>query len=87
MCLHVSYPFAHQAVVERQAYELEGSLLDEVGIEDSYLCRLPRHNMSHRLPETLNASLRYWQGSRQEHRQGEERKNRKLCMSTFHDKH
>lgn len=33
----VSYPFAHQAVVEWEAYEVEGRLLDEVGIEDSDL--------------------------------------------------
>lgn len=58
VCLHASYPFAHEAIVEGQAYELEGSLLDEVGIEDSYLRWLPRHIVSHRLPETLCAPLR-----------------------------
>lgn len=83
VCLHVSYPFAHYAIVEGQAYELEGGFLDEVGIEDSDLCRFPRHIVSHRLPKTLCAPLRYWQGNRQEHRQKEGKKNRKLCISSF----
>lgn len=65
VCLHVSYPFAHEAIVEGQAYELESSLLDEEGIEDSYLCRLPRHIVCHRLPETFCAPLRCWQRTRQ----------------------
>ena len=54
----VSYPFAHDAIVEGQANELEGSFLDEVGVQDSNLGRLPRYIVSHRLPETLYAPLR-----------------------------
>lgn len=43
----VSYPFAHQAVVEWQAYEVKGRLLDEVGIEDSDLRWLPGDVVCH----------------------------------------
>lgn len=56
--LRVSYPFAHQAVVEWQAYEVEGRLLDEVGIEDSDLRWLPGNVVCHRLPEPLSTPLR-----------------------------
>lgn len=34
-----TYPSAHQAVVERQSDEAESCLLDEVGIQDTYLTR------------------------------------------------
>lgn len=34
-----TYPSAHQAVVERQSNEAESCLLDEVGIQDTYLMR------------------------------------------------
>lgn len=54
----VTYSFAHEAIVEWQANELEGSLLDEVGVEDSHLCRLPRHRLSHRLPKAICAPLK-----------------------------
>lgn len=47
VCPLKTHPFAHEAVVEGQAYELEGSLLDEVGIEDSHLSRFPRHVVGH----------------------------------------
>lgn len=57
VCLDVSYPFAHQAVVEGQPYELEGCLLDEVGIENPDLCRLPRNIVSYRLPKPFCAPL------------------------------
>lgn len=56
--MHASYPFAHQAVVEWQADEVEGRLLDEVGVEDSDLRRLPGNVVCHRLPEALRAPLR-----------------------------
>lgn len=70
--LHVSYPFAHQAIVERQAYELEGGLLDEVGIEDSHLGRLTRHIVGHRLPKTLCTPLMQTKGKEEK---------QKLCIS------
>lgn len=54
-----SYPSAHQAVVEGQADELEGRLLDEVGVEDSDLRGLPGYVVRHRLPEPFRALLRY----------------------------
>lgn len=53
-----SYPFPHQAVVEGQADELEGRLLDEVGVEDSDLRGLPGYVVRHRLPEPFRALLR-----------------------------
>lgn len=56
--MRVSYPFAHQAVVEWEANEPEGRLLDEVGIEDSDLGWLAGDVVCHRLPETLCAPLR-----------------------------
>uniref|UniRef100_A0AAZ3PVK9 Uncharacterized protein n=1 Tax=Oncorhynchus tshawytscha TaxID=74940 RepID=A0AAZ3PVK9_ONCTS len=46
------------AVIERQADELEGSLLDEVGVEDAHLCGLPGDVVCHRLPEALCTPLR-----------------------------
>lgn len=45
--MSVTHPFAHEAVIERQANELEGSLLDEVGVEDAHLCGLLRDVTGH----------------------------------------
>lgn len=53
-----SYPFPHQAVVEGQADELEGRLLDEVRVEDSDLRGFPGYVVRHRLPEPFRALLR-----------------------------
>lgn len=69
-CLCASYPSAHEAIVEGQAYELEGGLLDEVGIEDSHLSRLPRNITSHRLPKPLRTPLTCRRGRGQQHKGG-----------------
>lgn len=65
-----TYSFAHQAVVEGQADELEGRLLDEVGVEDSYLGGFPRYVVRHRLPKAFRALLRYEEPRRTERRNG-----------------
>lgn len=65
-----SYPFTHQAVVEGQADELEGRLLDEVGVEDPYLRGFPGDVVRHRLPKPFRALLRYLEPRRREKRNG-----------------
>lgn len=65
-----SYPFTHQAVVEGQADELEGRLLDEVGVEDPYLRGFPGYVVRHRLPKPFRALLRYLEPRQREKRNG-----------------
>lgn len=69
-----SHPFAHQAVVEGQPDELEGRLLDEVGVEDADLRGLPGDVVRHRLPKALRSLLR---PSRAGRRERERRKGEK----------
>lgn len=52
-----SYPPAHEAVVEGQSNESEGSLLDEVWVEDANLRGLLGHSSGHRLPEAIGCAL------------------------------
>lgn len=52
-----SHPPAHEAVVEGQSNESEGSLLDEVWIEDADLRGLLGHAGGHRLPEAIGCTL------------------------------
>lgn len=52
-----SHPSAHEAVVEGQSDESEGSLLDEVWVEDADLRGLLGHSGSHRLPEAIRCTL------------------------------
>lgn len=52
-----SHPSAHEAVVERQSDESEGSLLDEVWVEDADLRGLLGHSGGHRLPEAIRCTL------------------------------
>lgn len=52
-----TYPSAHQAVVERQSNEAESCLLDEVGIQDTYLMRFSWDTGCHWLPKAIRGTL------------------------------
>lgn len=53
-----TYPSPHDSIVEWEANELEGCLLDEVGVEDAHLAGFSRHCTRHRLPKTFYSPLR-----------------------------
>lgn len=52
-----SHPSAHEAIVEGQSDEREGSLLDEVRVEDADLRGLLGHSGGHGLPEAIGCAL------------------------------
>jgi len=57
LALFHTYPSAHQAVVERQSNEAESCLLDEVGIQDTYLMRFSGDTGCHWLPKAIRGAL------------------------------
>lgn len=57
LALFYTYPSAHQAVVERQSNEAESCLLDEVGIQDTYLMRFSGNTGRHWLPKAIRGAL------------------------------
>ena len=67
----VSHPSPHLSLVVWQANEPEGSLLDEVRVEDPHLTGLPGDMMGHRLPEPICTMLREREWEREKEREGE----------------
>lgn len=53
-----THPFTHLAVVDWQADEMKGRLLDEVRVQDSHLRGFFGHGTGHGLPEAVYTSLK-----------------------------